>query len=282
MRTVALFGKPLRRPHSAVMHNAAFAAGGIDARYELREVEESELAAQVRQARRERWLGFQVTAPYKRSIMTLLDEVEPDARHVGAVNSVAVDDDGRLIGFNTDVTGFLTGLSYCHSGDLAGRSVVLAGSGGVAHAAAYGLATEGVGHLTVLDLEVGMARRLAEEFADFASIEPMSFGGPRTGKRLADADIFVNATSVGMLSPGPVVEVGLVNPAAAVFDVVYIPAETELVRRARSRGMRAANGDRMLVAQAAAAWTRWTGLPDPSRTMHEAIAPLLARNDLTA
>jgi shikimate dehydrogenase len=100
------------------------------------------------------------------------------------------------------------------------------------------------------------------------------------GKRLAAADIFVNATSVGMLSPGPVVDVELLAPSAAVFDVVYIPAETELVRRARARGMRAANGDRMLVAQAATAWVRWTGLADPTDVMREAVAPLLARGDL--
>ncbi|MCG5214593.1 shikimate dehydrogenase family protein [Streptosporangium sp. KLBMP 9127] len=280
MRTTALFGKPLRRRHSEVMHNAAFAAAGVEARYELREVDEAELAEQVEQARRDGWMGFQITAPHKRIVMTLLDEIEPDARRIGAVNSVAVGEDGRLIGFNTDVLGFLTALRSCHPGELTGRSAVVAGSGGVGHAATYGLATAGVAKLTVLDLDVAMPRRLAEEFADFAPIDPLAFGDPRVGKRLAHADVFVNATSVGMLSPGPVVDVGLINPSAAVFDVVYIPAETELVRQARARGMRAANGDRMLVAQAARAWTRWTGLADPTDVMRDAVAPLLARDDL--
>jgi shikimate dehydrogenase len=261
------------------MHNAAFAAAGVDARYELREVDEPGLAAQVEQARRDGWLGFQITAPHKQRVMDLLDEVEPDARRIGAVNSVAAVD-GRLLGFNTDVVGFLAGLRSCHPDDLTGRSVVVAGSGGVGHAAAYGLATAGVRTLTVLDLDPAMPSRLAEEFADVASIEPLAFGDPMASKRLAGADIFVNATSVGMLSPGPVVDIELINRSAAVFDVVYIPAETELVRRARARGMRAANGDRMLVAQAAAAWVRWTGLADPTDVMCEAVAPLLARADL--
>jgi shikimate dehydrogenase len=280
MRTVALFGNPLRRPHSAVMHNAAFAAAGVDAHYELREVDEHGLVAQVDEARRDGWMGFQITAPHKQRVMSLLDEVEPDARRIGAVNSVAADGDGRLVGFNTDVLGFLAGLRSCHPGDLAGRTVVVAGSGGVGHAATYGLAKAGVGSLAVLDLDVAMPRRLADEFADIASIEPLALGDPAVEKRLAGADIFVNATSVGMLSPGPVVDVELLDPSAAVFDVVYIPAETELVRRARARGMRAANGDRMLVAQAATAWVRWTGLADPTDVMHEAVAPLLARDDL--
>ncbi|WP_232666085.1 shikimate dehydrogenase family protein [Pseudonocardia sp. TRM90224] len=280
MRTIALFGKPLRRQHSAVMHNAAFAAAGIDATYELREVDETELVAHVDEARRDGWMGFQITAPHKRFVMGLLDAVERDAQRIGAVNSVAAAADGSLVGFNTDVLGFLAGLRSCHPDDLAGRSVVVAGSGGVGHAAAYGLATAGAGALTVLDVDAAMPRRLAEEFADFASVEPLAFADPLVEERLARADVFVNATSVGMLSPGPVVDVDLLAPTAVVFDVVYVPAETELVRRARARGMRAANGDRMLIAQAAAAWTRWTGLADPTEVMRSAVAPLLADHDL--
>ncbi|MGH8964815.1 MAG: shikimate dehydrogenase family protein [Actinomycetes bacterium] len=274
-----MFGTPLRRQHSAVMHNAAFAAAGVDARYELREVDEAGLAAQVDEARRDGWMGFQVTAPHKQRVMDLLDDVEPDARRIGAVNSVAAVD-GRLVGFNTDVLGFLAGLRSCHLGELAGCAVVVAGSGGVGHAVTYGLAIAGVGSLTVLDLDVAMPRRLAEEFADVASIEPLAFSDPVVAKRLAAADVFVNATSVGMLVPGPVVDVGLLDPAATVFDVVYIPAETELVRRARARGIRAANGDRMLVAQAATAWVRWTGLADPTEVMRDAVAPLLATDGM--
>ncbi|WP_165969243.1 shikimate dehydrogenase [Actinomadura sp. KC06] len=279
MRTVALFGRPLQRRHSAVMHNAAFEAAGVDARYELREVDENALADQVAEARRDAWMGFQITAPYKLLVMDLLDEIEPGARAIGAVNSVATAPDGRLVGFNTDVVGFMAGVQDCLGDDVKGRSVVVAGSGGVGHAAVYGLATAGAGRLTVLDLDADMPRRLANDLGDAASIEPLAFDDPRARDRLADTDLFVNATSVGMLSPGPVVDVDLIRPSAAVFDVVYIPSETELVRRARARGMRASNGDGMLVAQAAAAWCRWTGLPDPSETMRRAVAPLLAEGD---
>ncbi|WP_067460908.1 shikimate dehydrogenase family protein [Actinomadura macra] len=276
MRTVALFGRPLQRRHSVVMHNAAFEAAGVDARYELREVDEAGLAEQIAEARRGRWMGFQITAPYKLLVMDLLDEIEPDARRIGAVNSVAAEPDGRLIGFNTDALGFMAGVTDCLDGGVEGRSVVVAGSGGVGHAAVYGLAAAGAGRLTVLDLDVAMPRRLADDLGDAATIEALALDDPRVRDRLAEADLFVNATSVGMLSPGPVVDVELIDPSAAVFDVVYTPAETELVRRARARGMRAANGDRMLVAQAAAAWCRWTGLPDPAETMRRAVAPLLA------
>lgn len=280
MRTVALFGQPLRRLHSMVMHNAAFESAGLDVRYELREVDEPALVRGVERARRERWLGFQITAPHKQFVMNLLDEVEPDARRIGAVNSVAADESGRLVGFNTDVLGFMSGLRSCLGHDLDGRSVVVAGSGGVGHATTYGLAMAGVARLTVLDVDVAMPRQLAAEFADFAELEPMAFSDTQVTARLGAADVFVNATSVGMLSPGPVIEVDRLKPEAAVFDVVYIPAETELVRQARTRGMRACNGGAMLVAQAAIAWCRWTGLDDPSDLMRAAVQPLLARDDL--
>jgi len=279
MRTVALFGQPLKRRHSAVMHNAAFEAAGVEARYELREVGADELPAHVQQARDEEWMGFQITAPHKQRIMDLLDDVETDARRIGAVNSVQRTDDGRLIGFNTDVLGFMAGLRACLGGEPSGR-VVVAGSGGVSHAVTYGLATAGVDRLSVLDLDSEMPRALAEELREVADIEPFAFDDPMVARRLGEADLFVNATSVGMLSPGPVIDVDLLDPAAAVFDVVYIPVETELTRRARARGMRAANGDGMLVAQAATAWVRWTGLDDPTDTMRRAVEPLLAQADL--
>ncbi len=275
MLKTALFGKPLQRQHSAVMHNAAFKVASVDACYELHEVDESQLRKYAREAHNGDWLGFQVTAPHKQFVMDLLDEVEPAAQRIGAVNSVTVTPDGKLVGFNTDVVGFLAGLRTV-VGRLDGISAVVAGAGGVGHAATYGLATNGVGRITVLDLNIAMPQRLAATMGDVADIEPMEFNDPAVRDRLETADLFVNATSVGMLSPGPVVDVNLLAPRASVFDVVYIPAQTELVRQARGRGLRAANGDIMLIAQAAAAWMRWTGLPDPSDTMRAAVAPLLA------
>jgi shikimate dehydrogenase len=279
MLRTALFGKPLQRRHSEVMHNAAFEAATVDARYELHEVDETQLRKYAREARDGGWLGFQITAPHKQFVMDLLDEVEPGAQGIGAVNSVAVTPDARLVGFNTDVVGFLAGLRTVLP-RLDGISAVVAGSGGVGHAAAYGLATSGVQHFTVLDVDIVMPQRLAATMGDVADIEPMEFDDPAAQHRLRNADLFVNATSVGMLSPGPVIDVDLLAPHASVFDVVYIPAQTELVRQARERGLAAANGDTMLIAQAAAAWMRWTGLPDPSDTMRAAVEPLLQAVDL--
>ena len=276
MRRVVLFGNPLQRKHSAAMHNAAFEAFGVDAHYELAEVDEEQLRVQVPRARDEHWLGFQITAPHKRAVMPLLDDIEPGALAIGAVNSVEVTPDGRLIGFNTDVTGFVAGLTGGLGFEIAGSTVVVAGAGGVGHAVVYGILTHGASKVTVLDLDVRDVERLAAEFDDVGAIEAMAFDDPRAAARLGRADLFVNATSVGMLSKGPVIPVSQLRGDACVFDVVYIPAETELVRQARAAGMKAMNGGEMLVAQAAAAFMRWTGLGDPSEVMRAAVLPLLA------
>jgi len=276
MRNAALLGLPLTRQHSPAMHNAAFQAAGIDGEYLLREVTAEQLPAEVARARDEQWYGFQITAPHKQAIMPLLDEIEPAAAAIGAVNSVEVRDDGALVGFNTDVIGFMTALAQVLERPLQKSRVVVAGSGGVAHAAVYGIASEHPVSLTVADLRLEDSARLAREYSDVHEIEPLTFDDAALRTRLAEADLFVNATSVGMLSAGPVVPVASLAPHAAVFDVVYLPRTTELVRQARAAGHRAANGEGMLIAQAVAAFSRWTGAPDQTAVMREAVEPFLA------
>ncbi len=275
MRTAALFGMPLTRRHSAVMHNAAFAANGIDGEYVLREVSAAELPAEVQRARDERWFGFQITAPHKQAIMPLLDEIEPAAAAIGAVNSVEVTEDGRLVGFNTDVLGFLAALEPILTKPVGESRVVVAGSGGVGHAVVYGLAAQQPRSLTVVDLRAADVERIREEYREVYDLEPLTFDDPALTGRLGEADLFVNATSVGMLSPGPVVPVSSIADGAAVFDVVYVPRTTELTREAAAAGHPTSNGDAMLVGQAVAAFVRWTGAEDPTAVMRAAVEPLL-------
>src|SRR3954471_8086932 len=126
------------------MHNAAFAAAGIDGRYELMEIDEPDVAAAVAAARAsDGWLGLGVTAPYKQLVASLVDEVEADARQIGAVNNVVRTDDGRLIGFNTDAPGFRVAAELALERSLTDLDVVVAGAGGAAHAVVHALLTAG-------------------------------------------------------------------------------------------------------------------------------------------
>ncbi len=275
-RRVALIGNPLRRRHSEVMHNAAFAAHGIDARFELRELADDEVPAFVEEARGEDWLGFGITAPYKQRIMELIDDVEPAAAAIGAVNNTVRTEDGRIIGFNTDSIGFAASVRDDLGVAMQGARVVMVGAGGAAHAVAFACLDGGAASLTVANRNAERAEQMLLRLApgaDHVAVCPLE--GAAFDEAIAEADLLVNATTVGMVDQGvPVAPEGLPD-GAAVFDLVYAPIETELLARARARGLNACNGAGMLVAQGVAAFTRWTGVADTTEVMRAAVEPLL-------
>jgi shikimate dehydrogenase len=277
-RRVALLGKPLRRRHSQVMHDAAFAAAGIDARYELMELEADAVAPAVAAARGPDWLGLGVTAPYKLLVAELVDSVEADAQAIGAVNNVARSDDGSLVGFNTDAPGFRAGVELAMGRPLAGARVAVAGAGGAAHAVVFALLVAGAAEVTIGNRNVERARELAGRFVSVGTgaVRGVPLAEPAFEAALRVADLAVNATTVGMTSEGTSFEVGLLRDDATVFDLVYVPPETPLLRAARERGLRAANGSEMLIQQAAIAFERWTGVGGMADVMRDAVAPLLA------
>ncbi|HEY6757856.1 MAG TPA: hypothetical protein VI318_00120, partial [Baekduia sp.] len=196
-RRVALIGRPLRRRHSQVMHDAAFAASGIDARYELRELEPDEVADFVAQARGPEWLGFQITAPYKRDVMALLDAVEPEAAAIGAVNSVIRAPDGSLVGFNTDAPGFAAAVRRDLGMELEGARVVVAGAGGAARAVAAAAVGARAAEVRVAARRVEAAQALADQVG--GGVAASALDDPELLEALARADLLVNATTVGML-----------------------------------------------------------------------------------
>jgi shikimate dehydrogenase len=276
-RRVALLGKPLKRRHSVVMHNAAFDAAGIDARYELLELEPEAVEVAVTAARGPEFLGLGVTAPYKKVVTNLVDEVESDAARIGAVNNVVRTDDGRLVGINTDAPGFQAGVERAMGRPLTGAAVVVAGAGGAAHAVVFACLAAGAERVTIGNRTAPAAEELAARMSGVGdgSVSGTGLDDPAFGSAIASADLAVNATTVGMLDPGMTLAVDLVRPDATVFDLVYVPAETPLVAAARARGLRAANGSEMLIAQAAAAFERWTGVGGMADVMRTAVKPLL-------
>ncbi|MET1155277.1 shikimate dehydrogenase [Arthrobacter sp.] len=210
--------------------------------------------------------AFNITHPCKQLVMEHLDEVSDDAQRLDAVNTVLIRD-GRLIGYNTDFSGFTQGLEYGLP-DAAIASVVQVGTGGAGSAVAYALLKKGVQKLTLVDLDAGRAAGRAAALASlFPGQEVEAASAEVLPEALAAADGLVNATPVGMYThPGLPIDTSLLEQRHWVADVIYRPVETDLIKAATAKGCRVLDGGHMAVGQAVDAFRLITGLePDPAR-----------------
>jgi shikimate dehydrogenase len=228
------------------------------------------------QARDLGYNAFNITHPCKQLVLEYLDEISDDARRLDAVNTVLVRD-GKLIGHNTDFSGFGTALAHGLPGAEL-DSVVQGGTGGAGSAVAYALLKSGVRTLTLTDLDPARAAARAAALAGlFPDRQVGSVPAAELPAAFAAADGIVNATPVGMHShPGLPLDAGLLEPRHWVADVIYRPVETELIQVAAAKGCRTLDGGHMAVGQAVDAFRLITGLePDPAR-MREHFLELLA------
>ncbi|MEY8567390.1 shikimate dehydrogenase [Corynebacterium sp.] len=205
--------------------------------------------------------GLNITHPFKREVVELLDEVDPVAGRLGSVNTVAIRD-GRTFGYNTDVTGYARGLAE-QLPDVSKRSVVQVGAGGVGNAVAFALAEAGVEQLEIRDVDAARAAELAGNLNTATGTTIATGGGPEgVEDAVAAADGVVNATPLGMLShPGTSFDTSCLTPGHWVSDVVYMPVSTQLLQEAEAAGCRTINGTHMAVYQAVDAFEHFTGLP---------------------
>lgn len=264
-RLLGLLGWPVRHSLSPAMHNAAGAALGLNVVYVPLPVPPEQIGAAVRGLAALGFRGANVTIPHKQAVLPHLDVIEPAAQALGAVNTIIIDElpDGgrRLTGANTDWSGFLADLTQQQVA-VAGRECLVLGAGGSARAVAYALAQAG-GRVRVLARRAEQAQQVARDVQTAlpaAALDGLPLDGLAT---LAPAaPIIVNTTPLGMTpavdrSPWPA-DLPL-PPGSFVYDLVYNPAETALLRQARAAGCGAGNGLGMLVHQAAQAFARWTG-----------------------
>lgn len=259
----------LRHSLSPPMHNAAFRKLSLDYVYEV--YDGGSLEKAVCHLRSPAVRGANVTIPYKVDVIGYLDRLDDFASSIGAVNTI-VNDGGVLRGFNTDGTAAVRALKESY-GDLAGAKVVLIGSGGAARALAHCLAEECVG-LTILNRSPEKAVELAESLVKArCGVYGEKLSEESLGRWLSDADILIQATSVGMspkVDETPIPK-HLLRRGILVFDVVYTPLETRLLREAREAGCRTLTGDLMFVYQGAEAFRLWTGVEPPVDLMHKTV-----------
>ncbi len=269
---VGLLGWPVEHSISPPMHNAAFASLGMDWCYLPFAVRPEALAEALPGARALGLRGLNATVPHKQALLSLVDELTPEARAIGAVNTLLFGD--RMVGHNTDAAGFMRALRETGFRPEGCRALVL-GAGGAARAVSYGLANAGA-RITLLNRTPERAIALAADLQAAipgADVRAAPLPQMQIGLLAAKADLIVNATSVGMwphtdAMPWPE---GLPFPERALlFDLIYNPPETRLMAQARAQGARAENGLMMLVHQGAEAFRLWTGVEPPVDIMQAA------------
>jgi shikimate dehydrogenase len=271
-RLVGLLGYPVEHSLSPAMQNAAFAHYGLDLRYVLLPVPPERFGEQVRRCAEEGYAGWNVTVPHKERMVTHLDEASEEVSATGACNTVRVDG-GKLAGFNTDVAGFMEGLSEA-GGIEPGSGAVLMGAGGAARAVAWALAR--AGHdVTVLARRPEQAESLARALRMSSGTAPAHGGLDRSTVAMAleGAALFVNCTPTGTWpheQASPLPEGVHLPEHLLVYDLVYRPRPTRLLRDAVGAGCRTQDGLAMLVNQGAAAFELWTGQSAPLEVMREA------------
>ncbi|HWI65605.1 MAG TPA: shikimate dehydrogenase [Symbiobacteriaceae bacterium] len=271
-RQLGLIGHPVGHSLSPAMHNAAFAHQKMNCHYAAYAVEPQALAQAVDGIRALGFLGMNVTIPHKEAVIPLLDEVGRTALQIGAVNTI-VNRGGRLIGYNTDGLGFLNSLEEAGV-RLPNLQVVVLGSGGAARAIALHLAWSRVARVVVSNRTAARAEALVKEIQTLAPDVPVTAveaRSPEERAALIDAGLVVNCTPLGMKGENagatPVNEINLLPQKAVVYDTVYTPAETRLLKEARLRGLRTVGGLGMLVHQGACAWEYWFGRRGPVAVM---------------
>jgi len=251
---------PAGHTRSPAMHNAAFAALDIDAAYLAFDVRPEQLSAAIGGMRALGIRQLAISIPHKEAVIALLDEVDPIARRIGAVNTITRRG-ADLVGSNTDWLGAVRAIEGVT--EIGNRRAVVLGAGGAARAVVFGLRERGA-HVTVLNRDPERARRLC------ADLEAEN-GGPIAALENTRYDILVNTTPVGLAGDESPVDPSWIRSGSVVMDVVYEPPETRLLRDAASRGARTIAGKWMLVHQAAEQLRTWSGLDAPVDVMAEAF-----------
>jgi len=271
-----LIGDPVDHSLSPAIQNAAFRSVGLNAVYLTFQVRAAELKRAIQGLRSLNVKGFNVTTPHKMAVLRHLDEVETEAAEIGSINTVK-NERNVLVGFNTDGEGALKAmLDAGMSPD--GRTVLLLGAGGAGRVIAYAFAERGCS-LQVANRTVSNAKRLARSLhANFGlNVKTLTLSRRALKESVTNSDVILNASSMGMDGKhNPPIERKWIQADQCVFDIVYRPVQTKLLKDAAFRGASTVSGLDMLVCQGACSFTLWSGKRAPIAEMRRAVAKKLS------
>ncbi|MEK6690960.1 MAG: shikimate dehydrogenase [Nitrospirota bacterium] len=268
-KIVGIFGYPIEHTLSPFMHNAAFEALGLDYCYIPFSVHPDNLRSAAAAIRILNIVGVNITIPHKEAIIPYLDGLDREAELIGAVNTV-LNKDGKLIGYNTDGRGFIKSLKEEGGVNPKGESVMIIGAGGAARAIAFSLAIEGVDKIFINDIISEKAKELSCAVSTKTSTEAIHIKDLKEG--IGETDVLINATPLGMKKKDPLpIATDLLSQGLFVYDIVYNPPETSLLREAKKRCSKTLGGLGMLLYQGALSFKIWTGIEPPVDVMRKAI-----------
>jgi shikimate dehydrogenase len=274
-KIVGILGDPVTHTLSPKMHNAAFEYLGLDYVYLPFDVKPKGLKQALDGLLGLNIVGVNVTIPHKQAALNYMDELSDDAKRLGAVNTIKVRG-GRLLGANTDSQGFIASLETEADFSVWGKSILLLGAGGAARAVAFSLANMGIGRLAIANRTIVRAKELISQVKQLApGLEAVSLSltGDELEKYIAEAQIIINATSIG-LKPGdsPPINTRLIHSGQLVYDLLYNPPQTKLLAEAQANGAKTQNGINMLIYQGALSFEIWTGKKAPLEVMRKALS----------
>jgi shikimate dehydrogenase len=277
---LGIIGFPIGHSISPKFQQAALDYYGIDGTYQAWEVAPQQVEDFVRSLRRPDVLGINVTVPHKQAVIPSLDEVDQWATEAGAVNTI-VHRDGRLTGHNTDGYGFLRALREAGGFEPQGRRVLVLGAGGAARGVVLALVREGISQLIVANRTLARAEALVQLARGKGVVgQAIPLGWNELALAAVHSDLIVNCTTIGMThgpdAQGSPLLLHQIPPTALVYDLVYNPLETPLLREAARAGAGVLGGIQMLVYQGAASFEMWTGKPAPIEVMLKAAKHAMA------
>ena len=272
-RMVGIIGNPLGHTLSPTVHNAAFDYMGLNWCYVPMPVQEGYLKEAVEGLKALRFVGVNVTMPFKTEVLSVLDEVAMFAKSVGAVNTILLDK-GRLIGYNTDGRGFYTALVKDLGYDVKGKKILIMGAGGASRSVTVSLALAGCASIVVVNRSPERGRQLTEIVTKSAPGIEIKWLSPNDNYDLliAESDVIINATPLTNFHGSALrIPVAMLNRNQVVCDLNYSIYQLPLLQEAEARGARVMDGKGMLLYQAAAAFEIWTGLDAPVEVMRAAL-----------
>ena len=264
-KIIGIIGENIENSLSPLFHNQIILKHSLNFCYLPFQITETDLGEAIQGIKALNIRGVNITFPYKEKVIEFLDELEESARRIGAVNTI-VNNKGILIGYNTDVIGFKESLKDNGKFIIKEKKAVILGAGGAARAVVYGLLEEGIEEISIFNRTLEKAVKIKQDFSPFfpgSSINIFSFEQDNIKDKIKEANLLVNATSIGMesqLDNTPLPDKKLFHPNLLVYDLIYRPARTLFLRQAERAGAKIINGVPMLVYQGIDSLYLWSGL----------------------